>query len=48
MSLCANPNNPCLVGPVFAPPTGLSFGSVDAAPSGKPTPQEHISLSGNL
>ena len=35
MSLCANANDPCLVGPVFTPPTDLSFRSVDAAPSGK-------------
>ena len=35
MSLCANPNNPCLVGPVFVPSTGLSFRSVDTAPTGK-------------
>ena len=35
MSLCTNPNDPQLVGPVFAPPTGVTFRSVDAASSDK-------------
>ena len=35
MGLCANPNDPHLVGPIFAPPTSLSFKLMDAAPSGK-------------
>ena len=33
--LCADPNNPCSVGPVFVPLTGLCFRLVDAVPSGK-------------
>ena len=37
MSLCANPSDPHLVGPVFVPPTGLSFRLMDAASSGKIT-----------
>ena len=35
MGFCANLNNPCPVGPVFMPPTGLSFRLMDTAPSGK-------------
>ena len=35
MGLCADPNNPHPVGPVFAPPTDLSFMLIDAAPFGK-------------
>ena len=48
MGLYANPNDPCPVGPVFAPPTGLSFRHMDAAPFGKPTSQECTSLGSNL
>ena len=35
MGLCADPNDPHPVGPVFAPPTGLSFRLMDTVPSGK-------------
>ena len=48
MSLCANPNDPHLVGPVFVPSTGLSFRYVDAAPSGKTNIQRAYFLGGNL
>ena len=35
MSLFADSSNPCLVRPVFAPPTSLSFRIMEAVPSGK-------------
>ena len=48
MGLCADLNDPHPVGPVFMPPTGLSFMLVDTAPSGKTNVPKHISPSDNL
>ena len=48
MGLCADLNNPCPLGPVFMPPTGLPSGSWMPLLLAKPISQEHISLSNNL